>query len=212
MKTELEKRQELTDVYRELDQSGLIFLASGNISIRHEDGMLISPTGASAEKITPESFIFCKFDGTCPGGGKPSSEWSMHAAIYGSAPATQAIVHTHSDNCVAVSCTNKPLPPFHYMIAAFGGGDVKCTPYVTYGSPELGLAAVEALEGRNSCLLGNHGMISHGSTLRKTFNLALRLEILCRQYIQARQAGDVVMIQPKELEIAIERYKSYQIA
>ncbi len=212
MSTEQEKREELTEVYKELDRSGLIFLASGNISIRHGDGMLISPTGASADKVTPESFIFCNFDGTCPNGGKPSSEWSMHAAIYASAPATQAVVHTHSDNCVAVSCTNKPLPPFHYMIAAFGGGDVRCTPYVTYGSPELGRAAVEALDGRNSCLLGNHGMISHGTTLRKTFNLALRLEILCRQYIQARQAGEVVMMKPEEIDIAIERYKTYQLA
>ncbi len=212
MASEQEKRQELTEVYKELDRSGLIFLASGNISVRHGDGMLISPTGASADKIAPEHFIFCNFDGTCPEGGKPSSEWSMHAAIYDSAPATQAVVHTHSDNCVAVSCTNKPLPPFHYMIAAFGGSNVKCTPYVTYGSPELGRAAVEALQGRNSCLLGNHGMISHGSSLRKTFNLALRLEILCRQYIQARQAGEVVMMQPHEIDIAIDRYKTYQIA
>jgi len=212
MATEQAKREELTEVYKELDRSGLIFLASGNISIRHGEGMLISPTGASADKVTPESFIFCNFDGSCPDGGKPSSEWSMHAAIYTSAPGTQAVVHTHSDNCVAVSCTNKPLPPFHYMIAAFGGEDVKCTPYVTYGSPELGRAAVEALQGRNSCLLGNHGMISHGSTLRKTFNLALRLEILCRQYIQARQAGEVVMMQPQEIDIAIERYKTYQLA
>ncbi|MCX8279149.1 class II aldolase/adducin family protein [Phyllobacterium sp. 0TCS1.6C] len=212
MTTESEKRNDLAETYRELDKSGLIFLASGNISVRHENGMLISPTGASADKISPDSFIFCDFDGTCPGGGKPSSEWSMHAAIYASAPSTQAVVHTHSDNCVAVSCTNKPLPPFHYMIAAFGGEDVRCTPYVTYGSPELGQAAVEALEGRNSCLLGNHGMISHGTSLRKAYNLALRLEILCRQYIQARQAGEVVMMQPREIEIAIERYKTYGLS
>lgn len=209
MSTEAEKREDLARTYREMDKAGLIFLAAGNISVRHETGMLISPAGASAASISGESFVPTSFDGVCETGQRPSSEWSMHAAIYCAYPQAQAVVHTHSDSCVAMACTTQALPPFHYMIAAFGGGDVRCTPYVTYGSVELGDAAVKALEQRNACLLGNHGMVSHGTSLRKAFNGALRLEILCRQFIQARQAGAVVMLQPHDIDIAVERYKSY---
>ncbi len=209
MSSEAEKREDLTRIYREMDRAGLIFLAAGNISIRHGAGMLISPAGASAESIAAESFVPARFDGSCDTGQRPSSEWSMHASIYAAYPQAEAVVHTHSDYCVAMACTNQALPPFHYMIAAFGGGDVRCTPYVTYGSPELGDAAVEALEQRTACLLGNHGMVSHGMSLRRAFNAALRLEILCRQYIRARQAGEVAMLEDSDIEIAVERYRSY---
>jgi L-fuculose-phosphate aldolase len=203
------KREELARVYREIDETGLIFLAAGNISVRHEESMLISPAGASAATVTPEAFVHASFDGQCAAGLRPSSEWSMHAAIYRAYPEAEAVVHTHSDHCVAVACTGQELPPFHYMIAAFGGSNVRCTPYVTYGSRELGEAAVKALERRTACLLGNHGMIGHGTSLRKAFATAMRLEILCRQYILARQAGEISMLGRDELNIAIDRYKSY---
>jgi L-fuculose-phosphate aldolase len=209
MFNETEKREELARTYREMDRVGLIFLAAGNISVRHGNGMLISPAGASAESVAAESFVPTRFDGSCETGQRPSSEWSMHAAIYAAYPQAEAVVHTHSDSCVAMACTTQALPPFHYMIAAFGGEDVRCTPYVTYGSAELGDSAVKALEQRNACLLGNHGMICHGASLRKAFNGALRLEILCRQFIQARRAGAVVMLEHRDIEVAVERYKGY---
>lgn len=209
MSDEAGMRDELVKIYRELDATGLIFLAAGNISVRCGDAMLVSPTGASASSISADAIVHTQFDGACPEGQRPSSEWSMHAAIYQAFPHAKAVVHTHSDHCVAMACTTQSLPPFHYMIAAFGGQDVRCTPYVTYGSPELGDEAVKAMQDRNTCLLGNHGMISHGSTLRKAFNSAMRLEILCRQYILARQAGPVTLLNDAELNIAIERYKTY---
>ncbi|MDA9407735.1 class II aldolase/adducin family protein [Bradyrhizobium sp. CCBAU 45384] len=209
MLNEASNREDLTRIYQELDQQGLIFLAAGNISVRHGGDMLISPTGATADTIQTSSFVRTKFDGSCHSDQKPSSEWSMHASIYRRFPNAAAVVHTHSDSCVAMACTGQALPAFHYMIAAFGGDDVRCTPYVTYGSKELGDYAVEALVGRTACLLGNHGMICHGTTLQKAFNAALRLETLCRQFIQARQAGTIKMLNDNEMAIAIERYKSY---
>jgi len=202
-------RRELESVYRRLDEEELIFLAAGNISVRSGDGMLISPAGASARTITPDAFVRTRLDGSHDGDRRPSSEWSMHADIYRAYGEAQAIVHTHSDHCVALAATNEPLPPFHYMVAAFGGNDVKCVPYITYASPELGRAAVVALDQRSACLLGNHGMICHAPTLEKAFAAALRLEILCRQYICARQAGTVKMLSDEQMAVAVARYKSY---
>jgi L-fuculose-phosphate aldolase len=209
MTDETALREELTETYRELDRLGLIFLAAGNISARHGDGMLISPAGASARSIRPGSFVAAAFDGNCASGQRPSSEWSMHAAIYAAFPDAAAIVHTHSDHCVAMAATSQPLPPFHYMVAAFGGHDVPCTPYATYATPELGRLATSALADRTACLLGNHGMICHGKSLQKALSGALRLEVLCRQYILARQAGEIQLLSAKEMEVARARYSSY---
>ena len=151
--------------------------------------MMITPSGCSAEAITHDMIVDIALDGALNGAGTPSSEWPMHAAIYRACPDAQAIVHTHSEACTALACLNQPLPAFHYMVTAFGGDDVRCAPYVTFGTPELARTAVAALAGRTACLLANHGMIALAGSLDRAMSDAILLESLCRQYLLARAAG-----------------------
>ena len=74
-------RAELAEQYRQLGVAGLNELSSGNVSIRIDDDMLISPSGASAENIEPDVVVRMSLDGEWQGERKPSSEWRMHAAI-----------------------------------------------------------------------------------------------------------------------------------
>tara|TARA_B110000211_G_scaffold228214_1_gene284065 strand:+ start:312 stop:737 length:426 start_codon:yes stop_codon:yes gene_type:complete len=104
--------------------------------------------------------------------------------------ATQAVVHTHSNYCVALACQLKPLPGFHYLVGSFGGSDVPCVPYSTFGTQSLGDDAAGALADRTACLLGNHGMICRGPNLSSAVTLAHRLEIMCRQYVLSSQLGE----------------------
>lgn len=209
MSSQDDTRADLCKTYMEMGKSGLIFLAAGNVSVRRGGGMLISPAGASVASITPDAFVDCSLDGQASDGKKPSSEWAMHSAIYETFPHAHAVVHTHSNYCVAMASTGASLPAFHYMVAAFGGDNVRCTPYVQWATPELAELAVEALQGRTACLLGNHGMISHGKSLKAAFNAALRLETLCMQYVLARQAGSVKLLTEEEMGAANARYASY---
>jgi L-fuculose-phosphate aldolase len=188
--SETTMRQELVTQYKVLSDMRLNELASGNISTRCRDGMLISPTGASGDSITAETIVFARFDGTWEGSRAPSSEWMMHAEIYRQQSSANAIVHTHSDHCVALSCGNRPLPGFHYLVGLFGGTDVPCVPYSTFGTLQLAEDAAAALRDRTACLLANHGMICRGNDLVSAVRLAQRLEIMCRQYLLARQLGE----------------------
>ena len=183
-------REELVRHYRRLQALGLTELASGNLSCRFGDGMLISPAGATAESIKPDSIVATSLDGDWQGGRKPSSEWPMHAAVYRRHPSAHAVVHTHSDHCVALACQRRPLPGFHYLVGTFGGTDVPCVPYSTFGSAALAEDAAQALANRTACLLGSHGMIACGRTLDEAAMYAHRLEILCRQYLLACQLGE----------------------
>lgn len=194
MDDEQNARAELTAAYRQVADLGLNQLASGNLSIRYGDGMLISPTGASAETITEETLVFVDGEGRWAPGSRPSSEWQMHAAIYRDIPGANAVVHTHSDHCVAVACQNIPLPGFHYLIGLFGGEDVPCVPYSTFGGEELGEAAAAALADRKACLLANHGMIAQAPSMKAAVGLAHRLEIMCRQYVLTRQLGQPTLL------------------
>jgi len=183
-------REELVAQYQYVERIGLNELSSGNLSVRFGEGMLISPGGAKADTIAVDNIVEVSLDGDVQGDRRPSSEWRMHAGIYRHHKEALAVVHTHSDHCVALASNLLPLPGFHYLVGTFGGGDVPCVPYSTFGTQELADAAAEALTDRTACLLGNHGMIARGQSLKNAVNLAHRLEIMCRQYLLARQFGE----------------------
>jgi L-fuculose-phosphate aldolase len=199
-------RTALCDAYRSLGRRGLIQGSSGNVSVRHGDGMLISPTGTTPERIDPARVVAMGLDSPAPGA---SSEWALHAALYRAAPSLGAVVHTHADACTALACLGEPLPAFHYMVAGFGGDDVRCAPYATFGTPALATAAAEAMRGRTACLLANHGMVAAGPTLEAAAAAAFDLEMLARQYLLARSAGSPRLLTPAQMAEARERYRTY---
>lgn len=182
---------------------------TGNMSIRIDSGMLITPSGIPPRELEPAAIVAMDFDGGWSGNIKPSSEWALHAAIYRARPEVRAVVHAHPDHCVALSCARIGLPAFHYMIAGFGGEDVRCSRYATFGSPELADVTVEALAGRTACLLANHGMVAVGATLAEAYGRALKLETLARQYMLCRSFAEPVLLNDSELADVRRRYKTY---
>jgi L-fuculose-phosphate aldolase len=91
----------------------------------------------------------------------------------------------------------------------FGGTDVRCAPYVTFGTPALADHAAEAIRGRSACLLGNHGMIVCGNSAAQALSQSVLLETLCRQYLLARSAGTPRLLTEQEMLDAQERFKTY---
>lgn len=202
-------RQRLAEGYRQLTRLGLNQGSAGNISCRLGNQVLISPTGADAGTIDASSIVAITLEGEAMGPGIPSSEWSMHTGIYRRYPQAQAIVHTHADACVALACRRMAIPAFHYMVAGFGGDDVRCAPYATFGTDALAHAAADALADRSACLLANHGMICHASTIEKAVANAMKLETLARQFWMSLQAGPPVLLTSEEMAIVRERYLAY---
>jgi len=197
-KTERALREELVRCYTYMVDHGLTELASGNISCRYGDGMLISPTGARGDTISIETIVHVDGNGKWPDGQRPSTERAMHRAVYERIEAAGAVVHTHSDYCVALSCCERGIPGFHYLVGGFGGNDVSCVPYATFGSDRLAQSAAEALKTRSACLLANHGMICHGSDMETAVTRAHRLEIMARQYFLSLQIGEPRLLSNEE--------------
>jgi L-fuculose-phosphate aldolase len=205
--TEASLREQLVAQYKHVEHIGLNELASGNLSVRFGERMLISASGANAQNISSDTIVNVSLDGQWEGDHKPSSEWRMHASIYQKHEETRAVVHTHSDYCVALSCQLQPLPGFHYLVGVFGGHDVPCVPYSTFGTQALGDDAADALVNRSACLQGNHGMIARGRDLLSTVTRAHRLEIMCRQYVLARQLGEPEVLTQEQWGEFFERVK-----
>ena len=196
-------------LYTELGEHGLIAGSSGNVSERTDRGMIITPSGGSPAGVRPNGMARVSLDGSPLNDVTPSSEWEMHAAIYRDFPEAACVVHTHADACTALASLNQELPPFHYMVVQFGGPNVRCAPYVTFGTPALAAHAVKALKGRTACLLANHGMILYARDTDEALSRALLLESLCRQYLLALSAGKPRLLSARQIVGAKERFRTY---
>jgi len=200
-------REAVAWLYKEAAARGLIVGSSGNVSARTPEGMVITPSGGDPETVTDLAGV--TLDGMALDGVTPSSEWAMHAAVYRACPEAAFVVHTHADACTALACLGLGLPAFHYMVVQFGGSDVRCAPYVTFGTQALADHAAEAIRGRSACLLGNHGMIVCGGSATEALSRAVLLETLCRQYLLALSAGTPRLLTAQEMLDARERFKTY---
>lgn len=206
---ELKQREAIIAACLEMNQSGLNQGTSGNISVRWGEGLLITPSGLPYRQMQPDDIVFLRMDGSYEGRNRPSSEWRFHRDIMASRPEVGAVVHAHPTYCTILSIQQREIPAIHYMIAAAGGPSIRCAPYATFGTEELSQNALEALEGRNACLLANHGMIATGPNLDKAMWLAVEVETLARQYVGCLQIGEPNILSDEEVSRVLERFKDY---
>ena len=208
-----ELRRQLIETACRMAPANLNRGSAGNLSVRTRenglDGYLITPSGMDYEVLVPEDIVFMRLDGTPDGRRKPSSEWRFHHDIYAARPDAGAILHAHSPFATSLACLRRDIPPFHYMIARFGGDTIRCADYATFGSQALSDNALVALRDRCACLLANHGLLVFGKTLAQLFALAVEFEALCEQYWRACQLGQPVLLDPDEMATVRVKFASY---
>ena len=117
-----------------------------------------------------------------------------------SRPDVNSIVHSHPLYSTSLAIARRSIPACHYMIAAFGGTDVRVADYATYGTKELSINALKALEGRSACLLANHGAIATGRSLADAMWRAIELETIAHQYINSLLIGGPVILTETQIE------------
>lgn len=203
------KRQSIIDACLQMNRLGINQGTSGNISLRHEAGMLITPTSTPYEAMQPGQIVFMNLDGSFDAKHRPSSEWRFHRDILKARPEVNAVVHAHPPYATMLAIMGLEIPPVHYMIACAGGDTIRCAPYATFGTEELSQHAVTALEGRSACLLAHHGMIAAGPSLAKAMWLAVEVEALARQYHGCLQIGKPPLLSKAEIENVRNRMTGY---
>lgn len=212
--TELDLRQHIIDLCREMNRNGLNQGTSGNISARYGSRMLITPTATAYEAMTPEMIASMPIDDNdalvFEGPIKPSTEWRFHRDILRERPEANAVVHAHPTFATTLAIARMGIPACHYMIAAFGGVDVRCSDFAIYGTAELSEHALVALEGRTACLLANHGSIAIGADLDKAMWRAVELETIARQYFYSLQLpGGPVILGDAEIAETLKGFGAY---
>jgi 3-dehydro-4-phosphotetronate decarboxylase len=162
--TEAKLREDICFWAESMFSRGLTGGASGNISVRTEDGgLLVTPTGASLGRLDPARLSRFDASGRHIGGDAPTKEMPLHAAFYETRKSAGAVVHLHSTHSVALSMLpdtdpDNVLPPLTpYVVMRVG--KVALLPFFIPGDPAMG----EALRGlggkRSAVLLANHGPV-----------------------------------------------------
>jgi L-fuculose-phosphate aldolase len=126
-------------------------------------------------------------------------------------PEVGGIVHTHATYSTVLAIARKEIPACHYMMAAFGGMNVRVADYARFGSKELSDHALKALENRTACLLANHGMIATGASLDRAMWLAVELETIARQYYLSLAIGGPVLLNEAEIDETVAAFDDYGV-
>lgn len=209
-----ELRAALLETFRTMGNAGLNKGTSGNASVRlaaesDGTGFLITPSSQPIDSLAPADLVVIREDGRFEGDLEPSSEWRLHHDIYAAFPDAGAVLHAHSPFATSLACQRLEIPPFHYLIALFGGSTIRCAGYATFGTQALSDAAVAALEDRRACLLANHGMVVHGRDLPHALSLAVQFETLCEHYWRTCQLAAPVLLSDSEMAAATEQFARY---
>jgi 3-dehydro-4-phosphotetronate decarboxylase len=185
--TEAEARRLIVETSRSMFERRLTFGSSGNISVKLDDGWLMTPTGSSLGRLDPAHLSRLDADGKLLSGDAPTKEAFIHLAMYRERPHAGAVVHLHATHSVAVSCLeginrNDVLPPMtaYYVMRV---GTLPLIPYYAPGDRTLAEAVGAVAAKHSAVLLANHGPVVSGSSLSAATDAIEELEETARLYL-----------------------------
>ncbi|QBQ63715.1 L-fuculose-phosphate aldolase [Actinobacillus indolicus] len=202
--------RKIIDTCLEMTRLGLNQGTAGNISVRYQDGMLITPSGMPYEKMKEDDIVYVDNEGNFEAGKLPSSEWQFHLAVYQTRPELNAVVHNHAINCTGVSILNKDIPAIHYMIGVTGTDHVPCVPYATFGTWQLAEYVKQGIAKSKAILLQHHGMIAAEVNLEKALWVAHEVEVLAEWYLKLLAiTPNVPVLSDEEIKVVLGKFSTY---
>jgi len=180
-------REQLAVYYRLLRQYGYNDSHSGNISARADAGFWITRTGACADFIGPDDFVFCPLEEELPAGA--SGDAPLHRAVYRARPGTGAVIHSHCPHAVALTMDGRDFePPDFEGQLYFPRVPVVSVPYAVYFEQAAAQVA-RALANERICIVRGHGVYAADASLEMAWKWTCSLEMSARTAWLAMQAG-----------------------
>ena len=195
-------RETLCQVCLLLYQRGYVVSNDGNVSVRiGEDQVLITPSGVSKGRLTPDMLVVCDLEGRVLAGHlPPSSESAMHLLVYRERPDVGAVVHAHPPAATAFSICRRPLAQ-HYLTETISGlGEVPVAPFALPSTSQVPDSLRPYVAGCNGALLANHGAIAWGRDLWHAFDRMEQVEQTAKIFALVHQLGGGVELSPEQVE------------
>jgi L-fuculose-phosphate aldolase len=198
-------KEEIANMGKRLYERRLNGGYGGNISVKDDDVIYITPSGLPKDILQYSDIIVMDFKGNVlEGTGKPSSEMLFHILIYKTREDVNAIIHSHPPLATGFAIAGREIPPGIHEESTIVLGKVPVLPYEVTSSKELAKNVSDALSKSNAALLANHGAITVGDTLETAFRRMEELENLCEMILVAQSIGKVNKIPQEKLEALLE--------
>ena len=211
MTSESKMRDKITYLAKSIYDRGLTFGSSGNISVRTEDGWLMTPSGSTMGNLDPSKISKLDNVGNHVSGDKPTKEAFLHVVMYEERTQTGAVVHLHSTHSVAVSCLagideSNVLPPItaYYVMKI---GKLPLVPYFPPGDLDLAKAVREMASEHHAVLLANHGPVVAGKSLECAVYATEELEETAKLFLLLRNEK-TRFLTPKQVAVLHDRFPS----
>ncbi len=203
---------EVAALHAELPRNGLVVWTAGNVSARvpGADLLVIKPSGVSYDDLSPEAMVVTDFEANLVEGDRaPSSDTAAHAYVYAHLSDVGGVVHTHSDYATAWAARREPIPCVLTMMGDEFGGDIPIGPFALIGDDSIGRGIVETLRSSRSraVLMANHGPFTIGKNARDAVKAAVMLEDVARTVHIARQLGEPVRLDQRDIDSLFHRYQ-----
>lgn len=207
--SEAKLREQVCVLGKSMFDRGLTVGSSGNISVRTDDGWLMTPTNSCLGFLDPARLSKVDERGNLISGDKPTKESFLHLAVYAKRPTAGAIVHLHSTHSVAVSCLAdvdpvQPIPPItaYYVMKI---GDLVLLPYYAPGDMSLANAVGEVAAKHHAILLANHGPVVAGKDLESAVYATEELEETAKLFLLLR-GNRLRLLTPEQVAELRARY------
>nr|WP_042186540.1 3-oxo-tetronate 4-phosphate decarboxylase [Kibdelosporangium sp. MJ126-NF4]CEL17336.1 Ribulose-5-phosphate 4-epimerase and related epimerases and aldolases [Kibdelosporangium sp. MJ126-NF4]CTQ91436.1 Ribulose-5-phosphate 4-epimerase and related epimerases and aldolases [Kibdelosporangium sp. MJ126-NF4] len=176
----IRERDNLVTAARSLYTRGLTHGSTGNVSVRVDDKILVTPTGCTLGALLPGELSTIDLNGDHVGGPKPSKEAFLHAIVLRQRPDANAVVHTHSVYSSAVSClagldSADAIPPLTAYFA-MRVGKLPLLPYYPPGDKSISADVATAAADHPAILLSNHGPVIAGADLAAAMDVLDEIE------------------------------------
>lgn len=211
MSTEAAAREAIARRGQALKVAGLTPGTSGNISVRLEDGILVTPTNSRLGELDPSAIAKLDNDGNHVAGAKPSKEAFLHLQMLRARPSDAAVVHLHSTYAAAVSCLDgldpdNALPPItaYYVMRV---GRLPLVPYFRPGDKGLADAVETFAATHHAVLLSNHGPVVSGTSLDSATGAIEELEETAKLHL-ILHGHRVRLLSDAQVSDLVEQFKS----
>lgn len=182
-------REEVLSYCLESVKLGLNFNTQGNISVRipGTSTFLITPTDLEYDRMSPDDLVVVDEEATVVDGALlPSSEVTVHLAVYAARPDVQAIVHTEPTYSNVFGVLGEPIRGALVNMVIYTKGDVPIMPFALSNSTQFGQDMASYLADRNAVVWANHGLLTVGPDLRDAFKTSVAVESAAKVLAHAR--------------------------
>lgn len=197
-----EECKKIIKVCKRLYKRNMLAAADGNVSLRVEEGILITPSGLCKAFIEPEDICLVSLSNEVIA-GNPSSERLMHLAVYNNNDKAQAVVHAHPPTAIAWTVAfpeAKELPNDCLSEIILAAGRIPIVGYARPGTQAMGEVLLDYIQEHKIMILSRHGGLAWGENMDEAIMGMERLEHSAEILYRAKNLGPLTYLDDEEMQ------------